>query len=107
MSYPPTAKYRNKRTLIDGVLWDSRAEYQRWKTLRTLQDQGLIRNLRRQVRFPFEINGVLVCTYVADFTYEKRSYGFVVEDVKGFPTPVYKLKKRLLKAIYKIEIREV
>jgi hypothetical protein len=30
----------------------------------------------------------------------------VVEDVKGLPTPVYKLKKKLVEAQYGIQIRE-
>jgi len=102
------SKYKNQRTLIDGVWWDSKKEYQRWRTLWRLQSAGLIRNLKRQTRFPIKINGVLVCTYVADFTYVTKSPSrFVVEDVKGFATPVYKLKRLLMRAVWNITIREV
>jgi hypothetical protein len=52
------------------------------------------------------VGGETICRYVADFVYvrdEKR----IVEDVKGLKTAVYKLKKRLMKAVHKIEIQEV
>lgn len=49
------------------------------------------------------INDVLICTYYADFTYwEKGKY--IVEDKKGVRTPVFNLKKKLLKAILGIDI---
>ena len=55
------------------------------------------------------INGVKVCTYIADFTYEELG-GVVVEDVKSEFTrkdPVYRLKNKLMKACHGIDIREV
>ena len=45
--------------------------------------------------------------YIADFTYTDRKRGFVVEDVKGKRTDVYKMKKKLMKDIYDISITEV
>jgi hypothetical protein len=53
-----------------------------------------------------EVQGKLICTYVADFKYLENGKE-VVEDVKGFKTPVYKLKKKLVEAIYGIEIIEI
>jgi len=104
----PKSKYHAQRQKIDGVWWDSKAEHARWQTLWRLQQAGSIRGLRRQHRFPIKINDVLICTYVADFTYFKAPrWEFVVEDVKGFPTPVYKLKRLLMEAVWKIVIREV
>jgi hypothetical protein len=51
------------------------------------------------------VNGVLVCTYVGDFDYWENGE-YIVEDVKGFLTPVFKLKRKLVKALHGITIRE-
>ena len=68
---------------------------------------GEIRNLERQVRFPIIVNGVKVCTYVADYVYDEMA-GRVVEDVKSEFTrkdPLFRLKSKLLKATTGIDIR--
>ncbi len=45
--------------------------------------------------------------YKADFRYEVTATGErVIEDVKGVRTAVYRLKKKLVKALYGIEIIE-
>jgi hypothetical protein len=104
---PP--KYRNKRTVIDGVSFDSKAEANRWLNLKLLERAGEITRLERQVRFPLVVDGVKVCSYIADFSYftkEKR----VVEDVKSPATaslPVFKIKSKLVKALYGIDVEIV
>ena len=103
------SKFRNRRVEVDGLKFDSVKEAKRWTELQFMQRAGEIRNLQRQVRIPIEINGVKVCTYVADFTYDELA-GHVVEDVKSAFTrkdPVYRLKAKMLKAAHNIEIREV
>src|SRR5690606_20173910 len=72
---------------------------------------GEISNLRLQVKFPILINGVKVCTYIADFGYidlrKTDVFGSaveVVEDAKGFETETFRLKKKLMKAVYGVEI---
>jgi hypothetical protein len=57
------------------------------------------------VSFRLIVGGVLVCRYRADFVYVE-SGARVVEDVKGFRTVVYKLKRRLMLACHGIEIKE-
>lgn len=104
MSY---SKYRAIPTIVDGIRFASRKEAQRYCTLRMLQEKGFIRELKLQVPF------ILIeksqygreIKYVADFTYYENDK-FVVEDVKGVKTDVYKLKKRLLAEKYGIEIKE-
>ena len=44
-------------------------------------------------------------TYIADFVYHEGKKE-IVEDVKGYQTDVYKLKKRLMWVVHGIEIRE-
>lgn len=99
---------------VDG-LFHSEGEFKRWEVLKLLEQAGEIRNLERQKKFSLTINGVLICEYFADFCYDKntKEYDFcrfiflpIVEDFKGVRTPEYKLKKKLMKAIYGIEILE-
>lgn len=47
------------------------------------------------------------CTYIADFVYKDKDGNEVVEDVKGFRTDVYKIKKKMMRYRYGIEIQEV
>jgi hypothetical protein len=101
-------KYRNKPVLVDGIRFASMKEASRWCVLRAMQAAGEIRTLERQRPFPFPVNGLLVCTYVADFTY-MRGNCWVVEDVKSPATrviAVYRIKRNLMKAIYGITILE-
>lgn len=99
------AKYKAVPTHVDGIRFASKAEAQRYSELKLLQKAGLIAGLTLQPRYDLIVNGVKVCTYVADFRYVNP--GVIVEDVKGIRTPVYQLKKKLMKALYGIEIREV
>lgn len=106
MSYQ---KYRAKAVVVDGVRFPSKAQAARYLELRYLERAGEIRLLKLEVPFTLSINGVKICRYVADFTYdEKRECGWVpvVEDTKGFKTQVYKLKAKLMLAVLGIEIRE-
>jgi hypothetical protein len=109
LSTPQTrAKYGNKRT--NG--YASAREAKRAAELKLLEKAGEIVELQEQFKYPLIDKDQLgrAISYVADFTYgEKQSDGslkLVVEDVKGFKTPVYKLKRRMLFAKYGVEIRE-
>lgn len=107
------SKYHSEKT--NG--YDSRKEYRRAVELERLEQQGVISNLRKQVRYllaPSQymagIKGKPVCvrrelSYVADFVYIRNGVE-IVEDSKGFKTKEYLHKKRLMKLIYGIEILE-
>lgn len=99
------SKYGAKAVEVDGVRFDSIAEAKRWFDLRTLEKNGLISDLQRQVRYDLAVNGVNLGFYKADFVYAEGGRR-VVEDVKGFRTPVYALKAKLMKAIHGITISE-
>lgn len=99
-------KYGAKTIVIDGIRFASLKEARRWGDLKLLEKAGQIRRLQLQVPFEIAINGKKCFSYIADFVYfdgEAR----VVEDVKGFRTPVYRLKKKCVEAAYNIQIREV
>jgi hypothetical protein len=101
-------KYHAVATLVDGLRFDSKVEAGRYGELCLLQRAGVIRNLTIHRRYPLEVNGVLAATYEADFVYERDEIS-VVEDVKSTPTRTreYRIKKKLMKAIHGLDIREV
>lgn len=70
-----------------------------------MQRAGQITELRRQVPYVIEINGKHICKWIADFVYLKDGIEHV-EDSKGFKTPEYRLKRKLVEAIYGFRILE-
>ena len=97
-------KYGAKKTIVDGITFDSKRESNRWGELKMLERGGVISELTRQVTL--YLNGmhgpILTPTgrkmrYVADFTYVENGV-LIIEDTKGFATDVYKLKKAILAA---------
>ena len=102
------SKYFAEKTTIDGLVFDSKKEADRWAHLSLLQRAGGITGLRRQVSLAVDINGKRICRYVADFCYFEQGRE-VVEDCKSTYTsklPVYVLKKKLVLAVLGIAIRE-
>lgn len=124
-------KYGSKKTILDGISFDSKKEADRWAELRILEKAGKIEDLRRQVKFVLipaqyeestEIyqrgankgkpkRGKLLeheCAYVADFVYRiKETDRTAVEDSKGFRTKDYIIKRKLMLERYGIRIKEV
>ena len=103
-------KYKSVRTVVDGITFASMAEANRYKELKLLQAHGSIRNLELQPSFPIVVNGVKVGKYLADFRYERedaRGWVSVTEDVKGMETAVFRLKAKLVKALYGLTIELV
>lgn len=104
------AKRANKYSAVRVGDSDSKKEDKRLQELKLLQIAGEINDLKHHVAYPLHVNGMLICNYEADFTYNLPRTGkpavFVVEDAKGVHTDVYKLKKKLMKAIHGIEIYE-
>jgi Protein of unknown function (DUF1064) len=102
------SKYGAIPVEIDGVRFASKAEGRRYAELKLAESAGIIRDLKLQPRFPFEIGGELMFTYVGDFVYDDVQTKIkVVEDVKGVQTPVYKLKKKIIEKYYGIKITEI
>lgn len=107
--WPTRSKYRNQPVEVDGHRFASKAEARRYAELKLIQHSGQIHDLQLQTRFPLKVNGELVCTYIADFTYRAWNGDLVVEDVKSpaSKTPQYRMKAKLVRALLGIEIREV
>ena len=102
----PRTKYRNKKTRVGSLMFDSKLEAARYVDLKKLEEGGVIRGLKCQVPFTLEVNDSLICKYIADFVYLDCDGKTVVEDAKGKKTPVYQLKKKMMRAILGIEIQE-
>lgn len=106
-------KYRAVRTEVDGISFASKREAKRYSELKLLEKAGEIEALEMQPKFPITVMGEKIATYIADFRYRlvlnkaRRLTTPVVEDVKGFKTPAYRLKKKLVEALYGITITEV
>jgi len=93
---------KQARTL-DGIVFDSKAEMQRYAELRMLERAGLIKDLELQPPYILQDaylrdgKKIRAITYFADFRYlDMRTKRIVVEDCKGMQTEVYKLKKKIL-----------
>lgn len=117
-------KYKNKKVSVDGILFDSKKEARRYTELKLLERAGKISKLALQV--PFELiptqrepdtigrnggtyKGKVIeraVVYKADFTYWQGNE-FVVEDTKGFRTPEYVIKRKLMLYIHGVRIKEI
>ena len=99
-------KYNNIKTVVDGIKFDSKREAYYYLYYKRLQENKIISDLKLQTPIKFDIDGKHIFTYKADFEYEDE-YGHHYIDVKGVETPVFRLKKKLIEAKYKIIIEIV
>lgn len=127
MAQVKRSKYGATPTTVDGIRFHSAKEASRYGELKLLEKAGEIRELRLQPEFPLWVHDgvvehgpLLIGNYRGDFAYEERhvtgislrtrkpvaEWADVIEDVKGFKTPLYRWKKKHVEAQYGIEIRE-
>jgi hypothetical protein len=100
-------KYGAKPTMVNGIRYDSRREAARAGQLDADAFVGTILYLQRQPSFDLHVAGVKVCRYVPDFQYlDARNGEVIIEDCKGFRTPLYRLKRKMFEAEYGIQVRE-
>lgn len=105
------SKYHAEK--CDG--YDSKKEYYRAQQLKLWLKAGVISDLREQVVFlliPSQTNSEGVeekpVRYKADFVYIDNATGqTVVEDTKGFRTPEYIIKRKLMLMVHGITIKEI
>lgn len=109
-------KFGAVATTVDGIRFASKREAARYGELKLLQGAGVIRGLVLQPKYDiyalaFQAAPVKVGFYKADFRYMvpvlDGKWKFIVEDVKGVRTEIYRLKKKLVEAQYGITITEV
>ena len=101
-------KYRNTITIVDDIRFHSKKEANRYRELTMLRNSKFISDLTLQPKFKITLNEKFICTYTADFAYYDHKLGTIIyEDVKGYRTQVYKLKKKLTEAQYNVTIHEI
>jgi hypothetical protein len=108
-------KYRNRKTTVDGVTYDSAKEARRGAELRLMERAGLISDLCAHVRYELipaqKRNGKVVerpVYYIADFVYVQDGET-VVEDTKSpaTRTPQYIIKRKLMLWEYGLQVKEI
>jgi hypothetical protein len=99
-------KFNARKVVIDGITFDSVAESERYWDLKLLVMAGEISDLKLQPSFDLEVNGVEICEYMADFSYiDKKTGETVYEDVKGMDLRLSQIKRKLVKALYGIDVQ--
>ena len=106
--FKKSSKFGSKKTVVDGITFDSKWESERYGQLKAMERGGIVTDLELQVKYDIVINDIKICKYIADFVYKEESpdgkIKEIVEDAKGFETPEFKLKKKLMKAVHGIDI---
>lgn len=101
-------KYRARKTVVDGITFDSALEAKYYANLKLLEKAGAVYGVECQVEYPIEINGKHCCKYLADFRfYDKERDRVRVIDCKGFDTAVSRLKRKLVAAVHGVEVEVI
>ena len=110
-------KYHAKKTEVDGIVFDSKIEAERYTQLRLLERAGEISDLWLQVELQVNHGRIDPETgakiksnnYVADFMYvDKAQHKIIIEDTKGMETPEFRLKWNLAQSHYpEYEFRKI
>lgn len=101
------SKYGARKTVIDGIRFDSAKEARYYCELKLRKIAGEIVDFERQALFTHIVNGVKCFRYYADFVEYYPDGTRKVVDVKGYKkNPVYRIKKKCIEAQYGIVIHE-
>ena len=117
-------KYQAQKIEVDGFRFDSKKEAARYGELKLLQMAGEISDLKVHPKYKLEIDGQKICEYWADFEYLAKDddgllirqdysgfWRLVVEDVKGMKKgaawKIFRIKAKLMKAVYDIEVQVI
>lgn len=99
-------KYGAVPTVVDGIRFASKREANHYGVLKLREKIGEIWHLELQPVYDITVNGKHIAKYVADFRYFEDSRQVVI-DVKGMDTPLSKIKRKLVEALYSCEIEIV
>jgi hypothetical protein len=93
-------KYNAKKTLVDGIVFDSRAEAKYYADLKAMENAKVISGLIVHPKYPIVYQGDKVCIVELDFEYNDVDGAPHFVDVKGVYTAMSRLKHKLFKAFY-------
>jgi hypothetical protein len=110
-----SSKFNNIKVDIDGHTFDSKKEAEFYGQLKIKKNAGLIKDFQMQVRYDIIVNSIMIGKYFLDFLVENNDGSIEYIDIKGkdsktnkfIKTGVFALKKRLVEAIYGINISMV
>ena len=109
LAKPKRSKYGATKTMVDGLLFDSKREAAYYSELKIREKAGEVTGVEMQR--PFALlgsNGMLMATFKADFCFWDNTAGrFRCIDVKGFDTPVGKLTRKMMKGLLGIDVEIV
>lgn len=95
------SKYWSKITKVDNIDFDSTKEAKRYNDLKLLEKVWEISHLKLQPKFllqesfKYDWKTEKRISYIADFSYCDIHWNVIIEDVKGFKTDIYKIKRKL------------
>jgi hypothetical protein len=109
LAKPKRSKYGATKTMVDGILFDSKREAAYYSELKIREKAGEITGLALQRPFPIIMGGEKIGKYVSDFAFIDHSRGdrLRVIDVKGFDTPLSRFKRKCVEAFYQIKVEVV
>ena len=96
-------KFHAKKTENDGIKFSSKLESRWYSVIKDMKDSGEVLFFLRQV--PFHLSSDV--TYRADFMLFFSDGHVEIWEAKGFDTPEWKIKKKLVEEKYPIEIKVV
>lgn len=101
LTAPRRHKHNAQKTLVDGIIFDSKLEARRYKQLELLAASGAIVYLELQPVFELQPSFTdytgkkqQAIKYKADFRYVEDGET-VIEEVKGYETDMWKVKKKM------------
>ena len=94
------SKFGNTPKFFNGRLYHSIKEANYAATLELLKKAGEIKDYTPQYKLRLDVNGVHICNIIVDFLVIGKYGRKELHECKGFPTKDWKIKFKLLQAIY-------
>lgn len=97
---PKQNKFNAKQTEYGGVVYHSQKEADYAAELDLRQRAGQVEKWKRQVKISLDVNGFHICNYFVDFKAWLKVGKIQLIEVKGFEIEIFRLKRKLLEAVY-------
>jgi len=109
------SKFGNSITIYNGEKFHSKKEAGYAQYLDMMIKAKRVTKYEKQIPFDIVINNVKICKYVLDYAVHYPSGVVEYVDVKPFDkrkkkfilNPVYQLKKKMMKAVHGINLKEI
>jgi hypothetical protein len=109
---PKRNKFNAKKTVVDGITFDSKREAQVYGELKLREKAGEIYDLTIHPKYELDVLGTVICRYTADFCFYESAppNEFRVVDVKSPPTAKkrdFVMTRKLMRACYGIDVEVI